>query len=68
MDLNDLFEKSLRDNQLTFVQLFLDQDFPLNDFFEDHQKLLSLYRMEVREFDAGWGEMGNELLEVSINS
>ena len=47
MDLNDLFEKSLLENQLKFVQLFLDYDFPLNDFFADQEKLLNLYRNEV---------------------
>ena len=49
MELNDLFEKSLLQNQLPFVQLFLDNDFPLNDFFEDHRKLLNLYQTEVRK-------------------
>jgi hypothetical protein len=45
--LNDLFEKALLENQADFVQLFLDHDFPVNDLFENKDKLLDLYKNEV---------------------
>ena len=47
MDLNDLFEKALLQNQASFIQLFLDHDFPLDDLFEDNNRLLTLYTKEV---------------------
>lgn len=47
MDLNDLFEKALLQNQPTFIQLFLDHDFPLDDLFNNNNRLLNLYQNEV---------------------
>ncbi|CAF4619850.1 unnamed protein product [Rotaria sp. Silwood1] len=46
VDLNDLFEMALVRNQISFVQLFLDHDFSLVDFFENHDKLVTLYKNE----------------------
>ncbi|CAF1491749.1 unnamed protein product [Adineta steineri] len=46
IELNDLFEKALVQNQTSFIQLFLDHDFPLNDLFEDYEKLVTLYKNE----------------------
>ena len=34
-------------NQTSFIQLFLDHDFPLNDLFHNNDKLLNLYKNEV---------------------
>jgi hypothetical protein len=34
-------------NQIDFVQLFLDHDFPLDDLFRNNNKLLMLYKNEV---------------------
>ncbi|CAF2799267.1 unnamed protein product [Rotaria sp. Silwood2] len=45
-DLNDLFEMALVRNQINFVQLFLDHDFSLVDLFENHEKLVTLYKNE----------------------
>ncbi|CAF3846657.1 unnamed protein product, partial [Adineta steineri] len=46
IDLNDLFEKALIQNRIDFVQLFLDHDFQLEDFFKNTNKLLMLYKNE----------------------
>ncbi len=45
--MNDLFSKSLLQNEITFVQLFLDYDFPLDELFDNNNKILSLYENEV---------------------
>ena len=51
MDLNDLFERALRENRTGFIQLFLDHDFPLNDLFHNnHDRLLNLYKNEVGKY------------------
>ena len=47
IDLNDLFEKALLQNEIAFIQLFLDYDFPLDDFLQNNEKLLHLYQNEV---------------------
>jgi hypothetical protein len=47
IDLNDLFERALIKNQIAFVQLFLDHDFPLDDLFRNNNKLFMLYKNEV---------------------
>ncbi|CAF0852590.1 unnamed protein product [Rotaria sordida] len=46
VDLNDLFEMALVRNQINFVQLFLDHDFSLVDLFDNHDKLVTLYKNE----------------------
>ncbi|UJR07492.1 hypothetical protein I4U23_011781 [Adineta vaga] len=46
IDLNELFYKALARNQSSFVQLFLDHDFIMNDSFQNPNKLLSLYQNE----------------------
>ncbi|CAF1325866.1 unnamed protein product, partial [Rotaria sordida] len=50
IDLDDLFEKALLQNQINFVQLFLDHDFPLNDLYDNTNKLLNLYKNENYDF------------------
>jgi hypothetical protein len=47
IDMNDLFETALIRNQIEFVQLFLEHDFPLDDLFQNNNKLLMLYKTEV---------------------
>lgn len=47
IDLNELFFKSLLQNQIGFVQLFLDHDFSLDELFQNHQQILNLYENEV---------------------
>ncbi|CAF4305170.1 unnamed protein product, partial [Rotaria sordida] len=41
-----LFFKALIRNQINFVQLFLDHDFPLNDLFKNTDQLWKLYENE----------------------
>lgn len=48
MDLSDLFERALQENRADFVELLLDHDFPVNDLFENNDKLSQLYKSEVR--------------------
>ena len=47
MNLTHLFERALIENRIQFVQLFLDHDFSLEDFFDHPGKLLNLYQLEV---------------------
>jgi hypothetical protein len=47
IELSDLFEKALIQNQIGFVQLFLDHDFSLTSLFTNNNKLLTLYKNEV---------------------
>ena len=44
---NNLFFKALAENQTSFVQLFLDHDFSLDDPFQDSSQLVALYENEV---------------------
>ncbi|CAF1459500.1 unnamed protein product, partial [Rotaria sordida] len=46
INLNDLFFKALVRNQTSFVQLFLDHDFTLNDLFKNTDQLWKLYENE----------------------
>lgn len=45
--MRDLFERALLDDRADFLQLLLDHDFPLNEVFENNDKLLKLYENEV---------------------
>ncbi|CAF1659112.1 unnamed protein product, partial [Adineta steineri] len=49
IDLNDLFEKALVENQVNFIQLFLDHDFSINDLFHNTNKLVDLYENEFND-------------------
>ena len=40
----------MKENQADFVQLFVDHDFPLNDLFENNDKLSQLYHEQVNRF------------------
>ncbi|CAF0806293.1 unnamed protein product [Adineta ricciae] len=47
IDVSDLFIKALQQNQASFIQLFLDHDFPLDDLFQDDDnRLIALYETE----------------------
>ncbi|CAF1418808.1 unnamed protein product [Adineta ricciae] len=46
INLNDLFYKALIRNQTSFIQLFLEHDYSLNDLFQNSNQLLILYQNE----------------------
>ncbi|CAF0729712.1 unnamed protein product [Adineta ricciae] len=51
IDLKDLFDRALLDDRADFLQLLLDHDFPLNEVFENNDKLLKLFENESFTFN-----------------
>ncbi len=68
--MNDLFEKALLQNQIAFIQLFLDHDFSLNDLFQNNEKLLKFYQNEnynlTQDFDDPLRAIYTEIIQPLI--